>query len=136
MSQEDRGRLTALETAIHQFGEAWARGDLAALDALLSPNYIHNDATGARLPHDDWLAYAVKRRGRATGISFRDQQTRLYGDVAIVTGVNELSGPGILNPDDQAPLSIRFLQVWIWRDGRWLREAFQATPILPDRVYS
>lgn len=26
-------------------------------------------------------------------------------------------------------MTIRFTQVWVWGHGRWLREAFQATPI-------
>jgi hypothetical protein len=25
---------------------------------------------------------------------------------------------------------LRFTQVWVKRDGRWLREAFQATPVV------
>jgi len=42
-------------------------------------------------------------------------------------GINEVEGAGVRSATDTRPLVIRFTQTWIWRDGRWLREAFQAT---------
>jgi hypothetical protein len=53
---------------------------------------------------------------------------RIIGDVAIVTGVNDVSGGGAKSATDQRDWSLLFTQVWVWQDGRWLREAFQATP--------
>lgn len=119
----------ALEAAMHTFAEAWARGDTAALAELLSPTYTHNDATGEHLKRDAWLAYAAGRAGRGTQVAFRGVETRILGDIAIVTGFNDLSGGGILNPKDRRDLSIAFTQVWRHENGRWLREAFQATPV-------
>lgn len=122
-------RANALRTAIKAFGEAWARGDTVALAEFLSPTYTHNDATGAHLKRDAWLTYAAKRTGRGTQITFREVETRFFGDLAVVTGFNHLSGGGILNSKDSRDLSIAFTQVWRLEDGRWLREAFQATPV-------
>ena len=121
-------RAAALDETVRRFGEAWARGDGATLDALLSPTYTHTDAGGAFLDRAAWLAYAQKRAGRTTRIAFRDLRTRFVGDAAIVTGINEVEGAGVRSATDTRPLVIRFTQTWIWRDGRWLREAFQATP--------
>jgi hypothetical protein len=123
----DDPRAAALEEAVRRFGEAWARGDGAALDALLSPTYTHTDAGGGFLDRAAWLAYARQRAGRTTQIAFRDIGMRFVGDAAIVTGINEIEGVGARSAADTRPLAIRFTQVWIWRDGRWLREAFQAT---------
>ena len=120
---------TDLRAAMERFGAAWASGDIAALGALLSPSYSHTDATGALQGHDAWLAYAARRTGRSTAITFRDVAVRAFGDIAIVTGINDLTGPGVLSPTDQRPLSIAFTQVWRREGGTWLREAFQATPI-------
>lgn len=127
-------REAALDEAVFRFGEAWARGDTDQLRALLSPTYSHNDALGTRHDHDSWLSYAARRTGRQTQIVFRDVQTRLAGDVAIITGYNDLSGGGVLSPDDPGTLTLVFTQVWVWRDGRWWREAFQATPVKPAQV--
>jgi ketosteroid isomerase-like protein len=125
---EDDTRLQKLNDAVARFGEAWARGDVAALEAMLSPTYTHTDAFGHLQDRSAWLEYARKRAGRATQIAFRDVQTRVFGDVAIVTGINDLQGPGVREAKDRARLTIRFTQLWLFREDRWFREAFQATP--------
>jgi len=125
----DDAKTESLLSAMHAFGEAWARGDTARLTYLLSPTYTHNDATGTHLKRQAWLAYAAKRSGRVTQVAFRDVEIRLFGDLAIVTGFNDLSGGGILNPGDRRDLSIAFTQVWRQEGDQWLREAFQATPV-------
>ena len=120
----DDAKSAELEQSVQRFGEAWANGDLKTLEGLLSPTYTHTDGFGAFHDRAAWLAYAGRRVGRSTQIFFRDMETRRIGDVAIVTGVNDLAGGGIRKPQ-----SMRFTQVWILKDGRWLREAFQATPV-------
>ena len=118
-----------LDDAIRRFGTAWAAGDRVALDALLSPTYTHSDVFGNFQDRAAWLAYATGRSGRGTRIRFRDVRQRLLGDVAIITGINEIDGAGARDAADAAPLALRFTQVWVKRHGRWLREAFQATPV-------
>ena len=125
-------RAEALKSAAVAFGEAWAKGDTVTLDSLLSPTYTHHDAFGARLDRAAWLAYASKRTGRDTKIELRDENYRYFGDVAIITGTNIVTGTGARNAADTAGLTIVFTQVWIWSTDRWLREAFQATPVVDD----
>lgn len=121
--------ITELEFAVQRLGEAWANGDLKTLEALLSPSYTHTDVFGALTNRAAWLAYAAGRAGRTTQISLQNVEIRRIGDTAIVTGINDVTGGGGRNPGDKKPLSLRFTQVWMLRDGRWLREAFQGTPI-------
>ena len=94
-------RLGALNTAMHLFGAAWASGDTATLDSLLSPTYTHSDAAGEFHDRSHWLEYAQRRAGRTTRISFRDVRKRVMGDVAIITGINDVSGGGATSPTDQ-----------------------------------
>ena len=119
----DHEDLADLERTVQRFGEAWACGDVATLDALLAPTYTHVDADGDFHDRASWLAYA----GRSSRITFRELATRQIGEVAVITGVNEIAAIG----DPQAGAGqdpvLRFTQVWVLRDGRWLREAFQAT---------
>jgi Domain of unknown function (DUF4440) len=77
-----------------------------------------------------WLTYGRGRAGRATRIAFRDVAQRIVGDVAIIPGVNEIEGPGARDAADASSLTLCFTQVWVKHGGRWLREAFQATPIV------
>jgi ketosteroid isomerase-like protein len=125
-------RVAALEEAVRRFGEAWARGDVAVLDSLLAPTYTHADASGAFLDRAAWLAYAAKRTGRSTQVEFDDLRIRIVGDIGIATGINRLHGPGIRNAGDTKDAALRFTQLWIFQNGRWLREAFQATPIVAE----
>lgn len=130
----NHNRRAALDQAVTNFGAAWAHGDLAALEMMLSPTYSHTDAAGDFHSRATWLGYAGKRAGRKTVLAFRDVRTRIIGDIAIITGINDLRGPGIRNPTDQVDLTLRFTQLWLWTDGRWLREAFQATPCGPEQT--
>jgi ketosteroid isomerase-like protein len=116
-----------LQDSIRRFGEAWARGDVETLDALLSPTYSHIDVFGNHQDRATWLTYAAGRAGSRTRIEFVDVATRIIGDVAVITGRNDVHGGGGLLRDSQRDFSLRFTQLWVRRDGRWLREAFQAT---------
>ncbi len=120
-------RMAALRLAVTRFGEAWACGDFAALETMLSETYTHIDAYGDFHDRASWLAYAGRRAGRTTRIGFRDLLTRLVGDTAIVTGINDVAGMGDPQAGARQDLTLRFTQVWRWDEGRWLREAFQAT---------
>jgi ketosteroid isomerase-like protein len=119
-------RDATLDAAMWAFGRAWARGDVQTLESLLSPTYTHNDVHGVFQDRAAWLSYASTRAGMNTAITFADLRKRVHGDVAIVTGVNLLDGGATTGA---ARRTIRFTQVWRWDDGRWLREAFQATTI-------
>lgn len=123
-------RIAALEEAVRRFGEAWAVGDGAAMDSLLSSTYTHTDVFGKLSDRTAWLAYASRRTGRSTGIEFRDVRIRVVGEVGIVTGINDLQGGGIRDAADRKKLALAFMQLWVWRNDHWLREAFQATPIV------
>lgn len=123
-------RMSALEEAVRRFGEAWANGDGVTLGSLLSPTYTHTDVFGKLSDRATWLNYASGRGDRTTRIEFRDVRVRIAGDVGIVTGINDLQGGGIRNAADLKNLTLGFTQVWVWQQDRWLREAFQATPIV------
>lgn len=131
-SKADDGDVADLALAVDAFAAAWASGDMLALQSLLSPSYTHNDAFGQHHTRDGWLAYAAERKGRATRIATRGLTLRIIGDVGIVTGFNDISGAGVRSADDKSGLTLVFLQVWRKTDGRWLREAFQATPVRFD----
>ena len=59
-------------------------------------------------------------------------RTRIAGDVAVVTGRNVIQGEGDVLRDGIENRAIRFTQVWVKREGRWLREAFQAMTVFGE----
>jgi len=92
IKMEDHERLDALDHAVRRFGRAWADGDRSALDALLSDTSTHIDVYGTFLRRDAWLDYAAGRSGRDTAIAFEQLETKMFGDVAVVTGRNIITG--------------------------------------------
>jgi len=128
----DSDDTSDLTRAMDAFARAWARGDAIELESMLSPSYTHNDVFGTHLSRAAWLDYAARRAGRSTDIIFRDVNVRRFGDMAVVTGFNDMAGGGARNASDTQDLSILFLQIWRRHDGRWLREAFQATQVTAD----
>jgi len=132
MQETETTPAAELDAALRIFGEAWARGDIETLRSLLSPSYIHNDASGAHLTREEWLSYASRRMERGTQITFRDVKTRLFGDIAVVTGFNDLTGGGVFDETDRREMSLVFLQIWRRQNGPWIREAFQATPVISE----
>src|SRR3954465_5051103 len=125
---------SALEAAIRRFGEAWAQGDRPTLESLLSPTYTHTDIFGRIQDRSGWLAYVEGRRGARTRVAFEDLQTRITGEVAVVTGRNIIHGNGNVLRDGRENRAIRFTQVWMRPQESWLREAFQGTTVFGEHV--
>lgn len=110
----------SLRECVELFGNAWAARDLATLELLLAPEYVHTDFEGRVLRRQDWLAYAMQQsHGKA--VSFRDVEFHEYGNIALVVGANDIDGGSM------GTTVIRFTQVWRATDLGWQRLAFQAT---------
>ena len=58
MSTDEAARAVGLEEAVRRFGEAWACGNVAVLEPLLSPTYTHIDVSGRFQDRTAWLDYA------------------------------------------------------------------------------
>jgi ketosteroid isomerase-like protein len=118
---------TELDDGLRRFGDAWAKGDVAVLDALLSPTYTHATTSGKFQRRAEWLAYAAGRTGRQSQLRFADVQTHSFGNVAVVTGRNDVEGRGDRDAAGREDRSVLFTQVWVRGDTGWQREAFHAT---------
>jgi hypothetical protein len=103
---------------------AISAGDVAALEALLSEDYVHVHMNAAV---DD-------RAGHLEGVARRPRQTtrgellvRVYGELAVLTGelTNQMVAPG------QEPRVMRAYchQVAVRRAGAWRFVSTQLTPL-------
>jgi ketosteroid isomerase-like protein len=54
-----------------------------------------------------------------------DVAVRVFGDAAVVTGRTVARG----NSPGAAPVELRFTDVFVRQDGRWLAVASQGTPV-------
>lgn len=98
--------------------EARQKGDSAALARLTGDDFTQILAAGGMLQKKDILALNSSPK-----IDVRDLQTRIFGDVAVVTG--HQSGAGYTRQGS------RFTHVWQRRNGQWVAVFMQNTPIVP-----
>ena len=108
------------EQTIAILQRAWVsaleHGDVAAIEALLAPEFINTNADGSVLPRAEELAPPRDGTVKFTRATIEDLQVRVLGTTAIATGVAEFVG----NFGDR-PFAgrERFTDVWLQRDGRW-----------------
>ncbi|RPI54248.1 MAG: nuclear transport factor 2 family protein, partial [Acidobacteria bacterium] len=97
--------------------EARRTANSAAHAKLTADDYIHIAGNG--LVRDKKYAVSLPA---APKMGLRDLKTQIFGDVAVVTGVQ--AGTGATNPQDA-----RFTHIWQRRNGQWLNVFGQNTPI-------
>lgn len=136
---DDREGVEEIETRFATFSDAFREADAATLGSLLAPGYVHTNGGSAPLDRERWLGYVASRREelasgelRLSRYENRDVRIVRHGDAAIVTGVNVSEGVRHGVPFSRR---LRFTQVWVQREGVWLRAAFQdaeADPGTPE----
>lgn len=119
--------------AVARFAEAYRRGDVATLEAMIADQYIHTNGRGGLVTREQWLAFQRDRAaqladGRLVVASYENAalQVRRTGDVAIVVGENRASG----TRDGSAySTRLRFTQVWVLTPSGWRRAAYHDSDI-------
>jgi hypothetical protein len=120
-------RVTAereVRLAQRQRFDAMMKQDVVALDTLLDDelDYIH---TGGDLQSRSQFIYMIKKQTLVyESIAPSDVRVRVYNGLALSTGRSQMrvrSSAGI------SSFGIRFTEVYVRRDGRWLLTAWEAT---------
>jgi ketosteroid isomerase-like protein len=104
-------------TFLTEWAAAERDGDAAALDALLTDDFTAVGPLGFVLPKQAWLARHRPGGGlRYESFTLAEVQTRLLGDVAIVTARNDQPGSFQGHP---IPEAARATLVLTRTDGGW-----------------
>jgi ketosteroid isomerase-like protein len=104
-------------------GDAMIRKDKAILERVYATEYVYTHSNGAVLNKAQEIADTMSSNSKWTSSTFADLKVRVYGDVAIVTGVQTLLGTS------QGYMSgaRRITDLFIKRDGRWQQIGGQTT---------
>jgi ketosteroid isomerase-like protein len=115
---------TSLLEAAASLAEAERRGDVQALEQLVAGDYIGYDPAGR--PQDRTRVARAYADGdvRITSLGQRDLQARIIGEAGLVSGVSAFRGT---QGGESFDFTLRFLDVYAWRDGRWQLVASQDT---------
>ena len=123
-----KSRIVALEGAWNQ---AYKSGDTKALDAILDDAIVLVNDDGSVQTKADFLT-SVKSSGSQAAsqeqqVAPESMSVHVFGNTAIATGIFQAKGAG---GGKSYVRRERFIDTWVFRNGRWICVATDATPIL------
>jgi ketosteroid isomerase-like protein len=123
-----KSKIAALEGAWNQ---AYKSGDAKALDAILDGGIVLVNDDGSVQTKAEFLA-SVKPSGTQAGsqeqqVAPESMSVHVFGNTAIATGIFRAKG---VEGGKSYVRRERFIDTWIFKDGRWTCVATDATPIL------
>jgi ketosteroid isomerase-like protein len=106
----------------HRFVNAFFKEDGDFMEALTDQDFLLTSNGG------DWFDRAehikqMRSPSHLEGVSYRDVEVRLFGEVALVHGVFQAIVPG------GAVRRVRYTDVYVWRGSAWRLVSAQNTPI-------
>jgi len=103
---------------------ALMKGDIPALDQMLSGNLVYTHASGWRQSKAELLASL--RSGELLYRSFiiNDVTVRPYGNIVMVTGTATAK---VKAKGQELDVSLLFLEVYVRENGRWRLGAWEST---------
>jgi ketosteroid isomerase-like protein len=102
---------------------AYENRDKTAIANILAPEYV---SIGRGINDRDQVLGGFGRAPEIRKIDFESIKIRIFGDLAIVTGIEHL------NRTDGSWQRLFFTRVWHYKSGRWVVLSFQTTPV-PER---
>ena len=123
-----KSKIAALEGAWNQ---AYKSGDAKALDAILDNGIVLVNDDGSVQTKAEFLA-SVKPSTAQSGaqeqqVAPESMSVHVFGNTAIATGIFRAKG---VEGRKSYVRRERFIDTWIFKDGRWTCIATDATPIL------
>ena len=107
-----------------RLARAWVAGDQATIRSMLADDWVTTDITGMVHTKEGVLRdmFAGTPRPIAS-MTIDEVAVRLFGEVAVITGRTTARG------SDGGSVQLRFTDVAVRRDGRWVVVASQGTLI-------
>jgi ketosteroid isomerase-like protein len=104
---------TALQSLDPQIDTAMAQGDLAALDALLAPDFIYTHSNGMHQAKAEFSEAIGKRENRPRR-DLSEIEAEVHGDVAVTRGNLD-----VVYSDGRPTLVFRYVRIWRLVNGAW-----------------
>ena len=118
----------ALITVEHDWSRAAVSRNKPELEQFYGDEYIFTNEDGVASNKAKEIDDIVSGVFRLRSFRFSDLNVRVYGEVAVVTGQNTISGTWEdINKDISGPY--RFTDVFVRRNGRWQCVASQSSRI-------
>jgi len=113
-----------IERMEQQRGQAILNADMPTLYAIYADEFFYNMARGVSLTRSEYLPMYASGELKVNKAVGEGRDIRVYGDTAVVTGIVHVNAT--IKGEDRI-LHLRYLNVWVKRDGSWQLVARQAT---------
>lgn len=124
----DPGR-DGLLAAFRAVREALLAGDRAAIRALYAEDFRGHSLQGEVEGLNDVLAAYGPGGVRLDVFEVEDLSVEVFGEVGLLTGLGQISGRF---EKSEFRHRVRFVDIYLRRDGRWRYYFSQSTEIVPD----
>ncbi len=107
-------------------GQALLHADTAALSRLVADEFVEISRLGQLRSKADNIRDIASGDLKLLSVKYDSLAVRIYGDVAVLRGIADNSGTFRGFPFSG---KIRYLRIFVRRDGRWQAVAMQQTPL-------
>ena len=114
--------------AYHSLDEASIKKDRATMERMMADDYVYTHSNGTVTSKTEEIAETMSADTKWTASKLDSSKVRIYGDVAVVSGVQTLTGSAkgyVSGPR-------RITDLWVRRNGRWQTVGGQST-IVPAK---
>ena len=122
--ESDQQILIGLEQG---WNEAFYRRDAAFIERLLADEFIATYDDGVRGDKAKELALAAEFNQQVESAIPDEFTVKVYRDTAVVWFTLRLVG---IRQGQRSPLTLRYTDVWVMRDGRWQCVSSQSTRVV------
>ena len=112
-----------VRVAENQRFEAMMKRDMVALDTLLDEELTYVPGKGTIQSRKEFIDAIKKQSTVYDSISAHDVRVRVYHGLALATGRAEQQ---VRNSKGASKFTVRFTEVYVRREGRWLLTAWEA----------
>ena len=106
--------------------QAFIRGDIARLEQDTADDYTTINGAGAVSDKPRMMARLRSGRTKVVSVTLDDLKTRVYGEVAVLTGIyRDVS----IVEGVEKHVSARFTRVFVKKPAGWQAVAYQQTPL-------
>lgn len=105
--------LMELKSLVRAWDGAYVKGDTATLDRLLATEFAF---VGGPNKADYLASFKTRPADSVQSALSTDIQIQVYGDTAVLTGIDTISGR---RKSESYEAKWLYMDVWIKRDGRW-----------------
>lgn len=125
MTTPDEDAAEAITAIEHTLAAAWVAGDCDGWAAHIAPEWSVTHIGGELLRREEVLRMCRAPDTRVASMESDDLEVRVFGAAAVATGRTTATTAG------EAPqtMVLRFTDVFVHRDGRWLVVASHATQV-------